>query len=758
MTLSSLPRASLRTFLLALTAGAVVPVVCFAVYLIVGLGRTQQQAVERGAVETAAALAFGVDRELLTHITTLQVVAASELLDNGDSRGFLRAAQRVLESQTEHGWLSINLASRDGTPLANSLRQGGAPTPVSDVESVRQTAASGKPMVSDLLPGGIRDQPAFAVRVPVIRDGAVQYVLSATISARSVSDALGSQQNVPDRIAVLYDRGGTIVFRTVNVAQLIGTPVTPRLAQESAVRESGVIDDVNREGIAVRTVFQRTHLAGWSVAVGVPHRALYAAQHQSTRDALMAGAVVLALSVTTALVVARGIRRSVLQLVAAADALSEPGDSSPPPIETPITELARLGDALVDAGRLIRERGASLERQVAELQVAREAAEAGNRAKDEFLALLSHELRTPLNAVYGWARVLQSAKVTPETARRALDAIERNANAQVQLIDDLLDVSRVTAGKMRIDVRTVDLKPVIEHAVDAVRPAAEAKGIALHGVLDRSAGPVTGDAARLQQVVWNLLMNAVKFTDKAGRVTVHLRRSDAHVEIVVADTGHGIRADVLPFVFDRFRQADSSSTRAHGGLGLGLTLVKHLAELHGGTVSAESAGEGKGATFTVTLPLARATKSDGPAVRRQPSAQTSAPSTARPLGGLRVLVVDDDADALDLATEILAGAGAIVNTCASAPEALAAVRQWRPDVLVSDIEMPGEDGYALIRAVRALAAEDGGTTPAVALSAYGRAQDRMVALMAGYDMHVPKPVDPGEFTTIVATVSGRSAV
>jgi signal transduction histidine kinase/CheY-like chemotaxis protein len=752
----SLPRASLRTFLLALTAGAVVPVVCFAVYLIIGLGRTQQEAVERGIVETAAALAIGVDRELLTHITTLEAIAASELLDSGEPRAFLREARRVLDSQAEHGWLSINLASPDGTPLANSLRPVGPPIPLLDVASVKEAAGSGKPAVSDLLSGGIRDQPAFAVRVPVIRDGAVRYVLSATMSARSVAGALSSQQDVPDRIAVLYDRRGTIVFRTVNAAQLIGTPVTPRLAQESAVHTSGVFDDVNLEGTPVRVVFQRARVVGWSVAVGVPHRALYAAQRQSTRDVLMAGAVVLALSVASALVVARGIRRSVLQLVTAADTLSAPGDTPPAPIDTPITELARLGDAFVDEGRLIRERGVSLERQLAELRVAREAAEAGNRAKDEFLALLSHELRTPLNAVYGWARVLQNAQVNPETARRALDAIVRNANAQVQLIDDLLDVSRVTAGKMRLDVRTVDLKAVIEDALDAVRPAAEAKGIALQGVLDASAGMVTGDAARLQQVVWNLLMNAVKFTDKAGRVTVHLQRRDARAEIVVVDTGLGIRADVLPFVFDRFRQADSSSTRAHGGLGLGLALVKQLVELHGGTVSAQSAGEGRGSTFTVALPLARTTTNNGVATRVRPSAETAAPLSARRLDGLRVLVVDDDADALDLATEILAGAGAIVSTCASAPEALAAVQQWRPDVLVSDIEMPGEDGYALIRKLRALDAERGGTTPAVALSAYGRTQDRIGSLTAGYNMHVPKPVDPGEFTTIVATVAGRS--
>jgi signal transduction histidine kinase/ActR/RegA family two-component response regulator len=752
----SMPRASLRTYLLTLTAGAVVPVLCFAAYLTLGLGRTQQEAVERGLIETASALATGVDRELTSSVTALEALATSQYLDRGDYRGFVREAQRVLASQAPHGWLTINLASPDGTAMMNSLAPTGAPLPLSDVATVKQTATSARPVISNLLAGGVRDQPAFAVRVPVTRDGVVRYVLSATLSARSMAGALRSQQDVPDRIAVLYDRRSTIVFRTVNADNLIGTPVTPKLAQQSAEQESGVIDDVNRESTPVRTVFQRAPISGWSVAVGVPHHVLYAAQRRSMWNMVTVGAAFLALSVMMALVVARRIRRGVVALVAVADTLSAP-DDAPARIDTPITDLARLGHALVAASRLIRERGMSLEHQVEELRAAREAAEAGNRAKEEFLAVLSHELRTPLNAVYGWARMLRSGQVDPETSQRALDAIVRNATAQVQMIDDLLDVSRVIAGKMRLDVRSVDLKTVVEHALDAVRPAVEGKSIRLQSVLDPHAGPITGDPARLQQVVWNLLMNAVKFTDKGGRVQVHLQRVNSHVEVVVSDTGRGIDPDVLPFIFDRFRQAASSSTRAHGGLGLGLALVKHLVELHGGTVVAQSSGEGKGATFIVKLPLTIAAITEGPVPRVHPTA----PVMEYVAGGvrleyLRVLVVDDDPDALDLATAILSAAGAVVRTCGSAHEALATVEQWRPDVLVSDIEMPGEDGYALIRKVRALDAERGGKTPAVALTAYGRTQDRMLSLMAGYNMHVPKPVDPGELTTIIASVAGRS--
>jgi signal transduction histidine kinase/ActR/RegA family two-component response regulator len=751
----SLPRASLRTYLLTLTAGAVVPVLCFAAYLTLGLSRTQQEAVERGLVETAGALASSVERELTSSIAALEALAASQYLDRGDYTAFVRDAQRVLESQARPGWLTINLASPDGTPLVNSLAPTGAPLPLADVATVKQTAASAKPVISDLLAGGVRGQPAFAVRVPVIRDGSVRYVLTATVSARSMAGALRSQQDVPDRIAVLYDRRNTIVFRTVNADTLIGTPVTPRLAQESAERESGVIDDVNREGTPVRTVFRRAAVSGWSVAVGIPQRVLYADQRRSIWNVVTVGAAFLALSMTMALLVARRIRRSVVALVAVADRLSAPDDARTT-LDTPITDLAHLGQAVVAAGRLIRERGMSLERQVEELRVAREAAEAGNRAKDEFLTLLSHELRTPLNAVYGWARMLRSGHIDAEASQRAMDAIVRNANAQVQMIDDLLDVSRVVAGKMRLDVRSVDLRTVVEDALDAVRPAAEGKGIRLQPVLDPRAGPITGDPARLQQVLWNLLMNAVKFTGKGGRIQVHLQRINSHVEVVVSDTGRGIDPDLLPFIFDRFRQADSSSTRSHGGLGLGLTLVKCLVELHGGTVVAQSDGEGKGATFIVQLPLSLAQIADGPVPRVHPTAPAMESLAGVRLDRLRVLVVDDDQDALDLATAILTRAGAVVTTCASAGEALATLERWRPDVLVSDIEMPGEDGYALIRKVRALDAARGARTPAVALTAYGRTQDRMLSLTAGYTMHVPKPVDPGELTTIIASVAGRS--
>ena len=384
------------------------------------------------------------------------------------------------------------------------------------------------------------------------------------------------------------------------------------------------------------------------------------------------------------------------------------------------------------------------------VQQAREEAEELNRSKDQFLAVLSHELRTPLNAIFGWARMLQSAAMDEATSRRAIDAILRNATAQVQLVEDLLDVSRIITGKMRLDVQSLDLKSVIESALDAVQPAASAKGLKIETVLDPNAGPVVGAADRLRQVVWNLLMNAIKFTPRDGRVQVHLRKLKSHVEIVVSDSGEGIQPEILPFIFDRFRQGDSTTTRPHGGLGLGLALVRHLVDLHGGRVRAASEGPGRGATFVVELPVAILGPEAGTTL------ETSAAMGALPLQNVRVLLVDDDADGLDLTTVMLTNSGAQVKTAVSVAAALDVLESWPADVLVSDIEMPGEDGYELLRRIRAK--ERGGRTrlPALALTAYGRPEDRRRTLAAGYNLHLAKPIDPSELVLAVANLVGRT--
>jgi PAS domain S-box-containing protein len=398
-----------------------------------------------------------------------------------------------------------------------------------------------------------------------------------------------------------------------------------------------------------------------------------------------------------------------------------------------------------------------LDEYVVKLETARAEAERASRLKDEFLATLSHELRTPLNAVYGWARLLRAGHVTGDDAIKALDVIMRNVQVQMQLIDDLLETSRIVTGKMRLDVRPVDLRGVIESALDAVRPAADAKGIRLQTVLDPRAIGVLGDSDRLQQVMWNLLNNSVKFTPPGGSIWVQLQGGTSEVEIIVRDTGQGISPETLPHVFERFRQGDSTSTRAHGGLGLGLALVRHLVEAHGGTVAAESPGQGQGSTFTIRLPRTMSLQGPLPeAVASAPGANAlGAEPVQSPLQGLRVLVVDDDRDSLELAASILVKAGAETRACISASDGLAEFRAWRPDVLISDIEMKAEDGYTFIRRVRSLDRSEGGKTPAIALTAYGRMEDRLRTLAAGFNMHVPKPVDPLELTTIVANAAGK---
>jgi PAS domain S-box-containing protein len=393
------------------------------------------------------------------------------------------------------------------------------------------------------------------------------------------------------------------------------------------------------------------------------------------------------------------------------------------------------------------------EQLLAREQRARAEAEALNRTKDEFLATMSHELRTPLNAIFGWARMLQSSTMDEMTQARALDAIVRSASAQSRLVEDLLDLSRIVSGRMRLELEPYDMRAVIEAALDTVRPAAAAKGIALETRFDPAVPVMTGAPARLQQVVWNLLMNAVKFTPAGGRVQVTLRPWGEGVEILVVDDGEGISAEALPYIFDRFRQEDSSTTRRYGGLGLGLALVRHLVELHGGTVHALSAGKRQGATFTVRLPATMAVKLD-----HEPSVMADTPAVPHPrlLRGVRVLVVDDRDDALELTALMLRGEGAEVKTATAARRAYEIVEGWRPDVLVSDLAMPNADGFMLLHGLRAALAAQGDPLPAVALSAYGTAENRLQATDAGFDVYLTKPVDPQKLAEAVAGLARRA--
>jgi signal transduction histidine kinase/ActR/RegA family two-component response regulator len=419
------------------------------------------------------------------------------------------------------------------------------------------------------------------------------------------------------------------------------------------------------------------------------------------------------------------------------------------------SELAAVNTALrseiAERVRIERERQALFERE----QAARAQAESVNRMKDEFLATLSHELRTPLNAILGWAHLLTSGKADEPTTQRALGVIRNNAMAQSQLIEDILDVSRIISGKLRLNLAPVSLRAVIEEALDSVAPAAEAKCIAIARHLE-DVETITGDKDRLQQVFWNLLSNAVKFTPRDGRVVVRLERAGGDVVIAVEDSGIGISPEFLPYVFDRFTQADGSATRRHGGLGLGMAIVRHLVELHGGIVRAYSEGENRGTSFTASLPMRVAAPAESPEAF-QPQHQPESSEALPNLDGVRILVVDDEVDSRSFLSALLQKQGATVWVAGSAGEAIDAFTASRPDVLVSDIAMPGQDGYDLIRLVRDRAPHDGGRTPAVALTAYVRPEDAAAALSAGYQRHIKKPVVVSELIVAVAALAAATA-
>jgi len=402
-------------------------------------------------------------------------------------------------------------------------------------------------------------------------------------------------------------------------------------------------------------------------------------------------------------------------------------------------------EEVVRRKRAEEEREDDLERE----RIARSESEEASRMKDEFIALVSHELRSPLNAILGWSRILRQGRPDEELYQRATEIIERSARMQSQLIEDLMDTARIVRGKLKLEVRPVNLAPLIEKAMDVVRPAVDAKGITLDAILDREADQITGDPDRLQQVVWNLLSNAVKFTDEGGRVEVRLGRVDPYIQISVRDTGCGINPEFMPYLFERYRQADASGARRKGGLGLGLTLVRQLVEMHGGAVTAESEGEDKGATFIVKLP-----------VRAIYTAETERPPLAgaqkRSLDGVWAAVVDDEANARELITSVLESYGARVTAFASVGEALELLTSGRrPDVLVCDLAMPGEDGFSLIHKLREWEKAHDGDLPAIALTAFGRVEDRTRALYAGFQMHIAKPVEPVELVIVVRSLIER---
>ena len=757
----------LRTHLVLLVLGAVLPLLAFSAIMGAIFWYQQQKVYDERFLERVRALAIALDRELDGHVRALQVLSQSIPLQTGDLKRFYEQAAQV---RAEEGtWSTVVLAERDGSQVLNLRRPWGTMLPRVSLDDglIAAVFTTGRPAVSGLIRGSVSGVYTTNVVVPVRRKGSVTQLLIAVIEPRVWLELLAHYPIAADATMTLLDQHGTIIARTLNHDRWVGRPPSPSLTDAVQRAPEGAYRSVGLEGQRFYAAHSRVATSGWMLATGVPAVDVERAIRGSTL-ALTAGATLAALlAVVLALVFGRRIARPVADLARSVAGFAAGEPPLPPPTRAPhVAEITDVARVFEEAGTRLRAREVALresEERFREIateramlldneRAARAEAETANRLKDEFLAVLSHELRTPINAVFGWARLLRGAKSEQSTLDHGLEVIERNASAQVKLIEDLLDVSRIITGKMRLDVRPVDIAAAVQNAIESVRHAADMKAIRLESALDPRAGPVVGDADRLRQVVWNLLSNAIKFTPRNGRVHVRLNRAGSRVVLLVSDTGTGITPELLPYVFERFRQGDSTSTRQHGGLGLGLSLVKHIVELHGGTVHAESAGEGQGATFRVELPMSAAEPPAAPA--------PVVPAVAMPpvsLQGLRVLVVDDDTDTLDLFTRVLVETGAELRTATSVREAMAIFADWRPDVLVSDVEMPDEDGYALIRRIRGLGADQGGEIPAVAVTAYGRVVDRVRLLSAGYTMHVPKPVEPAELMVVLAAVARRAA-
>ncbi len=587
-------------------------------------------------------------------------------------------------------------------------------------------------------------------------NGAPAVVFHDPESARTTLRALRAEPEV--LYAAFYGRdGGLFAYDLRSDARAVTLPGrldSARLEAPAQAFEEGAL-----------VVRSPVMLEGERVGTLVIRSALRERTERGLRFATIA-TVVFAASLLMALLVGRVVQRSlsepILRLARTARRMSLEGDLSARATARGRDEVGELVDSwngMLDALQRrdedLRRTHAELERRIDEgVELYRKAEEA-NRLKDEFLATLSHELRTPLNAIVGWSEILQRG-ADPATTRKAAETISRNALTQGQLIADILDMQRINSGKLSLSLAALELAPVVEAGVDTLRPAAAAKAVAIETTVEADGGLVLGDRQRLQQVVWNLVSNAVKFAPSGGHVAVRLRGDASHVELTVADDGPGLAPEFIPYAFDRFRQADSSSTRRHGGLGLGLAIVKSLVELHGGSVSAANREDHAGAIFRVLLPRAGLAARHGER-RRDAGADHVVPLDDAPsLAGVRVLVVEDDADSRELAAAVLRRCGAEVATVAGAPEAFELVRRSRPDVLLSDIAMPGEDGLALIRRLRQLPASDGGRTPAVALTALASAEERIQALAAGFQIHVAKPVQPAELVAVVASLAGRS--
>jgi len=726
----------IRWVVVALTLSIVAPLGLLSAASLQRAWRRQRANIDRQNIATARAISVAIDTEVETSTAALEVFGALHALDVPDLAAFESLARRLIVRQAD--WSSIILADDTNHVLA-AFPDGDTDVSHSPAAGWAHTViTTGHSLVSDLFT--FADVPGHFVMiaVPVMRDGRAKLALGARVRSDSLSAILRAQQAPPNVVVALVDSSNRIVARSALENAYVGTPARQALVSIATGRMEGSWETVSREGVPTYAAFSRSAKNGLLVAIAEPRDNVDGPVRRLLW--LLAGVwvVILAAGAGLGLLLGQMIVRAMRSASHAAMALARGEPVAP--AGSRIYEIDDLATGLREAAMTLEARN-------------RERDEA-SRLKDEFLMTISHELRTPLTAIYGWSRMLSTNQVRDGQRDRALVAIERNAKALAQLVDDLLDVSRVVSGKLRLDVQTVAIPEVVAAAIDAIRPAAIAKSITVTTTVAPGELSVSGDASRLQQVVWNLLSNAVRFTPSGGRIDVEIARPPDNVSIAVRDTGTGIAADFLPHVFERFRQGGAGTTRAHGGLGLGLAIVRHLTELHGGTVRAENNTPPPGATFHVVLPARAHVLADTKDVWRRPHDE-GRPPTIR-LDGIQILVADDDLNARELLVAVLEATGAEVRAAASAEDALMLLETWSPDLLLSDIEMPGEDGYALMRKVRALAGTRS-RIAAVALTAHARPEDRVKALEAGFEWHLAKPIEPVELVSVVRTLCPEAA-
>ena len=744
-------RLRLQTLLIVLGLVAAIPIAVFAAWLISRSSAQQETLIDRQNIEQARAIIVAVDQEIEDVIASLNVLALLEPIDAPDKRHFTEIAARVFPSHPN--WESIRLVDLSLNVIANTHDM--AATPLAHPEWARRVIATGQPAVSHLLQEQSSGRWMVTVGIPVIRDGRVKYVLSARLYAKAFSAILQRQSVPPGGVVTLLDNEPKIIARTLNEDKNVGGRPTPDFAERSSRAPEGSWRTVTLEGTPAYSAWSRSQLTGWTIGIGMPAEPIVAPIRRSFALLVAAGFGMCVAALVLALILGRDIVRGQAGAVAAARALAR--GERPVLFESRIVETHELAQGLREAAAILEQRLHERDQAQAEAdrhrtalldreKSARRTAEALNRAKDEFIATVSHELRTPLNAIFGWVSLLRLGTLSHERQTHALDVIERNTRAQAQLVEDLLDMSRVIQGNVRLGMEPLDLAVVLDSAIESLKPTADARRMTIVSETPRGIAFVSGDQGRLQQVIWNILSNALKFTPPGGRIDARVAAEGADAVVRISDTGEGIAPEFLPHVFDRFRQENAAVTRTHSGLGLGLSLVRHLVELHGGTIAATSEGKGHGATFTMRLPLLGAVADDAAV---SPAAPAHDVNTIR---GRRVLVVDDDVDTRELAGEALMQAGVQVTAVASAEEALAAVRAEPPDAIVADIGLPVVSGYDLMRQLRADPRLAG--IPAVALTAYGGAEARDAALNAGFSAYVRKPYDP---RALIALLSGLIA-